>query len=352
MTHCATRPTYCLLLASLIVLSSGCSDSGGGSAISSPPESDAGGLPFALADENGTSDVARLGYPEVRDLSRDLATGRFLDRYFDIDSAVAALAIEAADAEENSDYPCPDGGTVNANRISRNGPIPSHVATFADCSLESRTLSGSLTREVNPGVIGSGSYIAITATFEALEIRSGDSERLLISGTAMRQRTDGSAAVGVERGSCTLEEDNRSLIEGSSITSALIEESGIAGSITVSDYSHDRWDARFHDASSNAPLCPLTIAQRESASLKAHFDHYSNSAINGTASVTSSISIGMADAMDAASQTSVLPDGSSVTLTALQDQAGKVQVDIVSEGSAISFIDDHVFPSQDFVLSF
>ncbi len=85
------------LILALAILVIGCSSSDDSTDMTGPDNEN---FQFTTPDLNGTAVVARLSYPVVRDLSRELVTGTYLDLYFDIDAQIGQLLYEASEQHQ------------------------------------------------------------------------------------------------------------------------------------------------------------------------------------------------------------------------------------------------------------
>lgn len=364
------RMTLKPLILSLAVLAVGCSSSDDDNNDLNPNDStdpalSDGSIQFSEPDVNGSSDLARLGYPVVRDLSRELVTGAYLNAYFDIDGSVVVVLKDAlggesvispgSSGESGGPVACPQGGTIDASFNWNVNNTLTFEGTFADCMIDDQTLSGDLMRVQDAGVTGGGGYNNISMTFTDFSINSEEVGALLVTGTATRTSSYSSSGLQPpeELGSCILE-DNLHLTESSAIYTAQIERPGIAGSVTVSQSDYARDDNRRYDANSNETTCPLFRQASETGSAIVTFDGYGASALDGQATTVTAISTLIDDNTNTndvtASQSSELPDGSSVRMTALSGTDGTVQVDILADGAAISFVDSYQFVAPDFEL--
>lgn len=356
---------------SLIVVSAvlgiGCSSSNDNTTATNPNDSGESAettVEFSDPDINGSSDLARLSYPVVRDLSRELVTANYLESYFGVDKLIGQLLYDAvggveavqtgtvAEDELQPPFDCPERGTVSVSFTGRFGPDTIFSATFADCGIDGRTLTGSLLRDFDYYSIGAGSSELLALTFDALTIDQPGQGLFLISGTVNRGRTDTTPEMLLtgERGSCALDASDVHLTESSAISSAMIEREGIAGAVSVSEASYERDDNQYYDATSDEATCPLTYIASENGNATVTFSNYGASMVDGSATVSTANTIDIDKDADAhtASQLSTLPDGSSMDIRSLADMDGKVQVDIEADGMASSFVDSYRFVAPDF----
>ncbi len=332
----------------------------GGSAIE--PVDD--GVQFTTPDPNGTSDVARLSYPMVRDLSRSLLTGAYLDIYYDIENEVIILLENAHGGIEShsgtsiegqtfSSHDCPDGGTVDVSIPEQIGPFINFTGFFTECRVGARVLSGKLSRNADPGVFGTGSAIEVTDVFDAFSVDAGENGKLTVTGTTRRYRETYATipeAPGSEiEISCQPDEQNISVTVNNDISAAEWFQAGVTGSIAVSEYSYQRENASTNDVNSTEENCPMIGKARETGRAKVVFSGYGQSAVDGEASVSTEISLDEAAGVNTAKQNTVLPDTSSVALAATAASDDSVQVDITANGATISFTDRYQF-ARDAVL--
>ena len=96
------------LLTAAAIVTAGCSSSTDDPGESLPGSDD----PQTEPDPNGTTTIARLGYPDARDLSDDLVSMSYLRQYYELDQAISSL-LQGGDKISDVTIDCPDGGTVS-----------------------------------------------------------------------------------------------------------------------------------------------------------------------------------------------------------------------------------------------
>jgi len=289
------------------ILLTGCSDSN--KPTSDTPFSDD---PFSTPDPNGSSFVEQLGYREIRDISRYLATAQYLDLYFDIDPLMGDLIREAGAVGPGKPYNCPEGGSLSVTAISNDESLSVINAAFTDCKLSDRN----------------------------------------VTGTATRSYTELYPSAGFEQVDCEYEGNDVAYSAVFDIASASIKQVNIAGKIEISDSKYDRRSGSFYDVTSDKPSCPTSQLLIENADTKANFLNYGSTEINGSAIIATNVNIDEDTESRVGIQSTRLSDDSSVVISALADEADRVQVDVSSNGATLSFEDDYRFEAPDFIVEY
>jgi len=288
-----------------------------------PPPDD----PFATPDPTGSTALARLGYRGARDLADDLVSAAYLDLYYDIDAMVPPL-LANADGSESVDrvVDCPGGGTA---RGSGNGFAYALLA-FDGCVLGDRTLTGRLERTANRFPVATGGVRELSLDFGALRIDAGAAGTLTLTGSVERGAGRGASAP------CDAYESASDTIR---IDSARLERGADLSTITDATYRQSTSRRNF----GQTPPCSTIRGLR----------------LEGTASVVSTrfggqratISIRGVVGNDSDDVDGVgLPlleadfgDGSRLAVTATSDSNDRAQVDLASDGAAVSFFDEYAF---------
>lgn len=300
-----------------------------------PP--DGGDDPFAEPDPDGTTLVARLGYPAARQLADDLVSASYLGLYYDIDAALAGTLSDGARGADVTTA-CPGGGSARGeNRTFLQDVV------LDRCTIDGRTLSGALRREVDYDVFGAGGAQRAALTFRDLLIDTGAEGRLRLSGTSTRN--DSSAAVDTARcggaAEVVRETDNR-------LATVELERDGVVSTIV---------DARWRQSATTTPT-PVDDFGREPCvgvrTLTAEGAARVESARFGAGGARFEKSVDIVrdprdDAgFDAAARLAAdFGDGSTLAVTAAPGTDGEAQVDIVADGAAVSFGDDYRFEARE-----
>jgi len=303
-----------------VAILAGCGDANNNSDV---PFSDD---PFSTPDPDGSSYVAQLGYRDVRDTSRYLATAGYMDLYFGIDTTVGSLIREAYEAEANTAYRCPQGGSVIVTLINPPESLIVFNAVFSDCGVTDRLLSGSMSRTGKPIVMG-----------------FGDGELI---------NTEIYSTAGVVRGECELPENDIGHYTLLNINTASVGQADIAGTVAITDSTYERRSLRSYDATSDESTCPVSYALVEIGDTTVNLTGYGPTGINGSAEISTSVDLDDENNSRVGIQSTNFSDESSVVISVLAEEDDRVQVDVISDGVGLSFEDNYRFTVTDFVLAF
>jgi len=309
----------------------------GDAPVEPPPATD----PFATPDPDGTTVIARLGYPAAREIADELVSTGYLHLYYEIEGALIDLLSSGEEFGEDVSRTCPGGGSVRgAMRFFFEQDV-----TFDDCTIEGRTLSGRYTRVADFTVTGGGGSQRALLTFDALNIDAGTEGRLLVSGTSARRdfRSDDLQCFGASpvRGRSV---ENR-------IESARIERDGGVSNVTGASWmqrveSYLR-RTNLSDGPDSEPDC---AAGRREVSFAGEASVASTPARIAGASLAKSGELvhdprENAESTSDARLTADFGDGSTLAVTATSDAGA--QVDVVADGASVSFDDDYRFEARD-----
>ena len=298
-------------------------------AIAPPPASD---NPFAEPDPAGGTTLARLGYPGARDLATDLVSAGYLESYLEVDATVTAL-ITAGDGANRRVADCPGGGIVRNGGDVGVGDV---VLEFDGCVVEERTLSGTVTRVYRGFPTAGGGTQTLTISFDALHVDAGEMGTLAVTGSFVREKNTGQddRCIRFERKSDTI-----------SIVSARLERDGDVTSISEASYSQT--DAEFVFGFPDAPL-DTPCSTTRTLTVEGATSLVSTRFGGGTTTISTRGEVARDSAGEDLRTVPVLAadfgDGSTLTLTATSGT--EAQVDIVSDGAAVSFTDDYAFEQR------
>ena len=290
--------------------------------------------PFSEPDPAGTTLLARLGYVAARDLAVNLVRAEYLDSFFDVEDA--ALALIGSDNGEEITAQCPDGGTVQGSNF-----FPRAVVEFDDCVIEGKVLSGNLLliRSRFPTAVGAVDQREYQ--FDALSVDAGESGSFVVSGTYSTNESAGRIAVCGTFSSGT---------DSADISSAILELDGDTFVVTNAAFTQSNSLRGGPDFALDMSECftRRTLAFEGSATVSSDSLEESVAAIeiNGEETIFQN--------NDSIEETiTVTPtlvanfnDGSMLTVTAISDDEDAVQVDLLSEGAAVSFVDNYRFETR------
>lgn len=286
--------------------------------------------PFTEADPNAESAVAQLGYPAIRDEVDDLVSMSYLSLYYDNEADMMSVLYD----EDSYDFAidCPGGGTVSGAK----GAPRSFFADFDACVFNGVMMSGHIERTAEFTVYGAGDAREYSVSFDDFSIDAGDSGTLLITGTT--ERIGGSFNSGVCGGPPTRTSSTRT-----TIASARWETTEGVTSIDNATWMQSEVSTPTPSGEDYVSPCYMTdtlsfegAATLESATLGPQTAVLAKQGeIVSDDSTTSTEAFVQAD----------FGDGSTLAVTAISESESRV--DIVAEGIAVSFIEDHAFEARD-----
>ena len=318
------------LLVTIAIVAAGCSHSNDDSQVAPPTYND---NPFNSPDVNGTTTIARLGYPAARDSADDIVSMSYLREYYQLDKTIANL-LEIGGTDNVIAIDCPGGGTANGNVEIYNFSV-----IFNSCLINDRTLTGGLSREVDFSVFGLGSSQDVTVSFDNLTIETGESTRVTLTGVSTRN--DHSVAIMECNGQPLIRHNVTNQID-----SAQVEQDVEETLIT---------DAHWQQSVVTEPKIPIEDPTAECLTVE-HLIFAGTALANSEifddklASIQKlgDITRGGTITLDSSADLSAnFGDNSSFVLTLSSDSESLVQVDILNEDAVVSFVDSYRFEARE-----
>ena len=311
-----------------------------GSTEQQPPTDNENENPFVEPDPAGATVLARLGYPAARDLATGLVRADYLDLFFDVEEA--ALALLTDNTEEEISAQCPGGGTVQGIDF-----FTFSTLDFNDCGIDGRVLSGSIEIERNRFPTAATGVEQREYRFDALSVDAGDAGRFVATGTISAGESSGQNAV------CDRSQSGSDI---TTIETASVEMNGDTFLISNSTFSQDNSRQDGPQFAQDSSECFTNRSFSFAGSATVSSDSFGASAasieINGETSVFED-SDGIEESFVVAPTIEAdFNDGSMLAVTATQEGEDTVQVDLVSDGAAISFEDSFRFERRSEVLQF
>ncbi len=343
LAECLKTIFVAVSLGVVVMLSAGCSSSDDDSSADAQNDSQTpGGMtdpglptdenPFAEADMNGTTVIARLGYPDARDQADELVSMSYLSLYYDLDSAIASL-LQGTDQATDATVACPGGGSANGERSFFNFDV-----IFDQCIINGRTLSGGLARDANFSVFGLGSNQIVSLTFKELIVDAGDLGRLEVSGVSTRDDED-IAIIQCEASRITHNIDNQ-------IVSARIESSGIVTTVSAADWQQSTITGPQATGADSSVECAMIESLNFDGKVSVGSSKFGDN--EATIDKRGDIVRGAVEGGDSTARLGAdFGDDSSLVVTATSDATREVQVDIVSDAVAVSFADTYRFEARE-----
>ena len=290
--------------------------------------------PFSEPDPAGTTLLARLGYIAARDLAVNLVRAEYLDSFFDVEDS--ALALIESDNGEEITAQCPGGGTVQGSNF-----FPRAVVEFDDCIIDGQVLSGNFLLIRNRFPTAVGSVDQREYQFDALSVDASESGSFVVSGTYSTIEAAGRAGVcgifssgtdSADISSAVLKLDGDTFV----VTDAIFTQSnrlqgGPDFAIDVSECFTRRTLAFEGSATVGSDSLGESAAAIEINGEKTIFRE--DDSIEETIPVTPTL-------------TANFNDDSMLAVTAISDDEDTVQVDLLSEGAAVSFVDNYRFETR------
>ena len=312
----------------------------GGATAGGPP--DGGGDPFAEPDAEGSTAIARLGYPAARDLADDLVSTGYLTLYYDIDVALLDFLLNREEGASNEivTTACPGGGSARGPR----GSFFHVEVEFDGCTIEGRTLSGGYVhKSVFRDSPALSSNANATVIFDELSIDAGSGGRLLVSGTSERRNLM-SPVNPLCDGAPTVYDRIENRIE-----TARVE--GADGVSLVTDASW-RQTVESVPVQTGVPFRDPCLEQSRTTSFEGEASVVSarfgsdGATLEKRGDLVRETREGVPSEVDARLAAS-FGDGSTLAVTSTPGVDGEVQVDIAADGAAVSFTDAYRFESRD-----
>ena len=290
--------------------------------------------PFSEPDPAGTTLLARRGYIAARDLAVNLVRAEYLDSFFDVEDA--ALALIESDNGEEITAQCPGGGTVQGSNF-----FPRAVVEFDDCVIEGQVLSGNFLLIRNRFPTAVGAVDQREYQFDALSVDAGESGSFVVSGTYSTSESAGRVAVCGSFSSGT---------DSADISSAILELDGDTFVVTSATFTQSNSLRGGPDFALDVSECftRRTLAFEGSATVSSDSLEESVAAIEINGEKTISQNNDSIEETITVTPTLVanFNDGSMLTVTAISDDEDAVQVDLLSEGAAVSFVDNYRFETR------
>lgn len=290
--------------------------------------------PFAEADPDAQTVVARLGYPAVRETVDDLVSMSYLSLYYDNESDMLSVLSEGPyyDAFE---LECPGGGTVSGLKT----PPSSFEGDFDACVFNGITMTGHLDRITKFTVFGLGGNRTYTITFDDFSVDAGDAGSLVVSGTSTRYGGTFGITVcgGAAETTASVSNDLSSAVwktaDGTTtVDNARLAQSEVATPVpSGEDYVSDCYTETVLSFEGDATLQSDMIGQ-QTAVMEKQGDIVSDTSDEPMMSTEAQLAADFGD-------------DSTLAVTAISDT--QVQVDIVADGVSVSFNDDYVFEARD-----
>ncbi len=293
-----------------------------------------GNNPFADPNPNATTVLARTGYPAIRMQVDDLVSMNYLTLFYDIATPTDALLRNRISDTEIT-IECPGGGSATGTASPFN-----YDFILDRCVIEGRILTGGLAYDAEFIVFGAGGSQRVTLLFNNLRIESselgtatfvGQSERfdsrvanIDCSGAPRVTRTTNNQFETVE-----LETDG----ESSSVTSATWQQSWIR-SLQRTNPDVTAPCTRIEQLSFTGSA--EVLSSRFAPEVTTEIDKQGQIVRDETET----------DSSASANLAANFNDGSQFAITFLSDSNGEVQVDIMAEDVAASFVENFRFEAR------